>query len=188
MEGHAEGGRRTSGSGMRGDLAIWVESACIGVRRMAGSGGQDRTYFPWVEPNDRGGGVAHARCDPAPRVRLTFSTRPNVRTDWCSTRHARTGRRGHPEPRRGDAVVGAVRGTIHRVLRSRASAGVHAGVSVEVGTPFGWERYVGSGGAIIGVDHFGASAPGPEVMARYGFAVEHVVATAKAVLVNRHPK
>jgi transketolase len=59
---------------------------------------------------------------------------------------------------------------------------VRARVSVEAGSPFGWERYVGPGGAIVGVDHFGASAPGPEVMARYGFTVEHVVATAKAVL------
>ena len=59
---------------------------------------------------------------------------------------------------------------------------VHARVSVEAASPFGWERYVGPGGAIIGVDRFGASAPGPEVMARYGFTVEHVVATAKAVL------
>ena len=59
---------------------------------------------------------------------------------------------------------------------------VHARVSVEAGSPFGWERYVGPSGAIIAVDHFGASAPGPEVMARYGFSVEHVVATAKAVL------
>jgi transketolase len=59
---------------------------------------------------------------------------------------------------------------------------VHARVSVEAGSPFGWERYVGPGGAIIGVDRFGASAPGPEVMARYGFTVEHVVATARAVL------
>ena len=59
---------------------------------------------------------------------------------------------------------------------------VRARVSVEAGSPFGWERYVGPGGAIIGVDRFGASAPGPEVMARYGFTVEHVVATAKAVL------
>jgi len=32
------------------------------------------------------------------------------------------------------------------------------------------------------VDRFGASAPGPEVMAQYGFTVEHVVAAAKAVL------
>ena len=59
---------------------------------------------------------------------------------------------------------------------------VRARVSVEAASPFGWERYVGPGGAIIGVDRFGASAPGPEVMARYGFTVEHVVATAKAVL------
>jgi transketolase len=59
---------------------------------------------------------------------------------------------------------------------------VRARVSVEAGSPFGWERYVGPGGAIIAVDRFGASAPGPEVMAQYGFSVEHVVATAKAVL------
>ena len=43
-------------------------------------------------------------------------------------------------------------------------------------------RYVGVRGAIIGVDRFGASAPGPIVMGHYGFTVEHVVATAKAVL------
>ncbi len=60
--------------------------------------------------------------------------------------------------------------------------GVRARVSVEAGSPFGWERYVGSVGAIIGVDHFGASAPGSVVMARYGFTAEHVIATAKAVL------
>jgi transketolase len=59
---------------------------------------------------------------------------------------------------------------------------VSARVSVEAGSPFGWERYVGPAGAIIGIDRFGASAPGPEVMAHYGFTVEHVVAAAKSVL------
>ena len=59
---------------------------------------------------------------------------------------------------------------------------VGARVSVEAGSPFGWERYVGPTGAIIGVDHFGASAPGPVVMEHYGFTVEHLVATAKGVL------
>jgi len=59
---------------------------------------------------------------------------------------------------------------------------VHARLSVEAASPFGWERYVRPGGAIIGVDRFGASAPGPEVMAHYGFTVEHVVAKAKGVL------
>ena len=56
-----------------------------------------------------------------------------------------------------------------------------ARVSIEAASPFGWERYVGPKGAIIGVDRFGASAPGPVVMEHYGFTVEHVVATAKAV-------
>jgi transketolase len=59
---------------------------------------------------------------------------------------------------------------------------VTARVSVEAASPFGWERYVGSTGAIIGVDRFGASAPGPEVMNRYGFTVEHVLAAARRVL------
>jgi transketolase len=66
---------------------------------------------------------------------------------------------------------------------------VLARVSVEAGSPFGWERYVGPTGAIIGVDHFGASAQGAVVMAHYGFTVENVVATARAVLAsNRRPK
>ena len=64
---------------------------------------------------------------------------------------------------------------------------VQARVSVEAGSPFGWERYVGPTGAIIGVRGFGASAPGPVVMTKYGFTVERVVATAKAVLA-RHAR
>lgn len=61
---------------------------------------------------------------------------------------------------------------------------VGARVSVEAASPFGWERYVGPTGAIIGVDRFGASAQGPVVMAQYGFTVEHVVTTARTVLTN----
>jgi transketolase len=63
---------------------------------------------------------------------------------------------------------------------------VSARVSVEAASPFGWERYVGPTGAIIGVNRFGASAPGPEVMKQYGFTVEHVVATARLVIANNH--
>ena len=59
---------------------------------------------------------------------------------------------------------------------------VRARVSVEAASPFGWDRYVGREGIIMGVDHFGASAPGPVVMEHYGFTVEHVVASAKVVL------
>jgi transketolase len=59
---------------------------------------------------------------------------------------------------------------------------VRARVSVEAASPFGWERYVGLAGAIIGVDRFGASAPGPIAMREFGFTPAHVVETAKAVL------
>jgi transketolase len=59
---------------------------------------------------------------------------------------------------------------------------VRARVSIEAASPFGWERYVGLEGAMIGVTHFGASAPGPIVMREFGFTPEHVVETAKAVL------
>ena len=48
-------------------------------------------------------------------------------------------------------------------------------VAVEMASPFGWERYVGNNGTIIGVDTFGASAPGGTVIAEYGFTVENVV-------------
>ena len=57
-----------------------------------------------------------------------------------------------------------------------------ARVSIEAASPFGWERYVGPAGAIIGVNHFGTSAPGPVVMAAFGFTPEHVVETAAALV------
>lgn len=50
-------------------------------------------------------------------------------------------------------------------------------VAIEMGATFGWERYVGLDGAIIGIDTFGASAPGSTVIENYGFTVENVVAT-----------
>jgi transketolase len=62
---------------------------------------------------------------------------------------------------------------------------VWARVSVEAGSPFGWERYVGRDGIAIGVDRFGASAPGPVVMREYGFTAEHVVAAARRLVASR---
>jgi transketolase len=52
-------------------------------------------------------------------------------------------------------------------------------LSVEAGATFGWSRYAD---ASIGLDHFGASAPGPVVMEQFGFTVEHVVERAQALL------
>ena len=59
---------------------------------------------------------------------------------------------------------------------------VRARVSIEAASPFGWERYVGSDGAIIGINRFGASAPGATMMREFGFTPERIVETAKAVL------
>jgi transketolase len=59
---------------------------------------------------------------------------------------------------------------------------VVARVSVEAGISMGWERYVGNSNAIIGIDRFGASAPGETVMQKYGFTVDHVVKKAMEVL------
>jgi transketolase len=59
---------------------------------------------------------------------------------------------------------------------------VKARVSVEAGSVFGWERYVGTEGAIIGMTTFGASAPLKDVMKKFGFTTDHVIAAAKEVL------
>ncbi len=55
-------------------------------------------------------------------------------------------------------------------------------ISVEAGVTFGWCRYVGDEGIAIGIDTFGASAPGPVCMEKFGFTVENVVAKAKSLL------
>jgi transketolase len=59
---------------------------------------------------------------------------------------------------------------------------VRARVSIEAASPFGWERYVGDRGAIIGINRFGASAPGNTVMREFGFTAEHIVRQAKVVI------
>ncbi|GAB3319074.1 transketolase [Luteimonas notoginsengisoli] len=60
--------------------------------------------------------------------------------------------------------------------------GVGARLAVEAGSPQGWHRYVGDDGDVLGVDRFGASAPGGEMLERYGFTVDNVCARARALL------
>jgi transketolase len=55
-------------------------------------------------------------------------------------------------------------------------------VAVEAASPLGWHRWTGDEGAIIGLERFGASAPGEEVLEHLGFTVANVVATALRVL------
>ena len=58
-------------------------------------------------------------------------------------------------------------------------------VTVEAGATFGWERFAGDEGTLIGIDHFGASAPAKEVMKQFGFTAERVTAAALRLL-GRH--
>jgi transketolase len=55
-------------------------------------------------------------------------------------------------------------------------------LAVEAGATLGWDRWVGPDGAVIGLDRFGASAPGEVVLRELGFTAEHVVARARALL------
>ena len=59
---------------------------------------------------------------------------------------------------------------------------VTARVAVEQASTFGWERYVGTTGRVVGMHTFGASAPLKALQAHYGFEPDHVVAVAKEVL------
>ena len=58
-------------------------------------------------------------------------------------------------------------------------------VTVEAASTYGWERFAGDEGIMIGIDHFGASAPGGEIMKHFGFTSEHVTSAALELL-GRH--
>jgi transketolase len=55
-------------------------------------------------------------------------------------------------------------------------------LAVEAGSTLGWWKYVGLDGDVIGLDRFGASAPGKKVMAEFGFSAENIVARAKKLV------
>jgi transketolase len=55
-------------------------------------------------------------------------------------------------------------------------------VSVEAGVSLGWERWVGDEGAIIGLDHYGASAPAGTIFEKYGFTPDRVAEIARKVV------
>ncbi|MDR4945061.1 transketolase [Neobacillus cucumis] len=57
-------------------------------------------------------------------------------------------------------------------------------LACEMGSTFGWQKYVGCEGKIIGIDTFGASAPGEELMRHFGFTVENIVNQAKTIVAN----
>jgi transketolase len=86
-----------------------------------------------------------------------------------------------------DALVlfGASRDLAHKklfpalqALVKRGRLDVPAQAGHRGGATLGWYKYVGERGAVIGLDRFGASAPGEVVMEKLGFDVEHVVQRA----------
>jgi transketolase len=73
----------------------------------------------------------------------------------------------------------------HQTQKYRDSVlppGVPARVAVEQASTFGWERYVGPSGRIIGMETFGASAPLKELQRKFGFEPDNVAAAAREVL------
>jgi transketolase len=59
---------------------------------------------------------------------------------------------------------------------------VPARLAVEAAATFGWERWVGDDGEVVGIDHFGASAPGTTVLEQFGFTPDNVTDRARALL------
>jgi transketolase len=55
-------------------------------------------------------------------------------------------------------------------------------VSVEAAATFGWAKYVGLDGTAIGIDHYGASAPGDRIFKEFGFTIENVANSALKLL------
>lgn len=61
-------------------------------------------------------------------------------------------------------------------------AAVRARVAIEAGTTTTWYKYVGLDGKVLGLDHYGASAPADKLFERYGFTVANTVAVGKSLL------
>jgi transketolase len=55
-------------------------------------------------------------------------------------------------------------------------------VTIEAESPFGWERYAGDDGVVIGIDRFGASAPAELIFAAFGFTPDHVIEIGRKVV------
>jgi transketolase len=65
---------------------------------------------------------------------------------------------------------------------------ITARVSVEMGSMIGWDRYVGPAGAKLGMDTFGSSAPLKDLLTKYGFTPQQVLAAAKEQIANAKGK
>ncbi|MEP7348178.1 MAG: hypothetical protein ABI877_23125, partial [Gemmatimonadaceae bacterium] len=55
-------------------------------------------------------------------------------------------------------------------------------VAVEAAHPMSWDRFLGDRGAMIGIDHYGASSPYQRIYEEFGLTVEHVVSKVRELL------
>ena len=65
---------------------------------------------------------------------------------------------------------------------------VNTRVSIEAGVTLGWHRHVGGEGEIIGIDHFGASAPGNVLLKEFGFTSINILNRVKTLLARKKGK
>lgn len=63
-------------------------------------------------------------------------------------------------------------------------ARIRSRISIEAATPLGWEHYIGLDGIVIGIDHFGASAPAEVLYKEFGITVENVIKKAHDLVIN----
>ncbi len=55
-------------------------------------------------------------------------------------------------------------------------------IIIEAASSFGWDRFIGDTGAILGIDHYGSSAPGSRLFTEYGFTVENIESIVHSIL------
>lgn len=60
--------------------------------------------------------------------------------------------------------------------------GVKNRIAIEAGVTLGWERWVGAKGKVIGIDHYGASAPYKTIYEKFGLTVETIILEARKML------
>jgi len=58
-------------------------------------------------------------------------------------------------------------------------------VAVEAGATYGWWKYVGSHGGVVGIDHFGASADGALLLKEFGITADAVVECVRSLLARK---
>ncbi len=138
----------------------------------------DAARFPVAEGVPRGGYVLEEAEGGPPQVVLLASGSEVHLALGARERLAGRGVRARvvsmPCLERFDAQPGAYR---EEVLPSAVPK-----LAIELGHPMGWREYVGDSGGVMGLDRFGASAPGPEVAERLGFTPEAAAERALSLL------